>query len=303
RDESSGTVSVHRYLPFGDPRGSSAPTVTDHTYTGQIADASTDLMFYNARYYDPGIGRFISPDSIVPSPGNPQNFNRYSYVRNNPVNYTDPTGHCGITDLLDCGEQLAGLAVDVAEVSWEFYDAVFDGSEAIDAVDEGFDRGWEYGEFLWDRAADMGRKSVTDPQNTIDITQGTFFLEQLAGLTGTLVAGGNTDLTNCPDIGTCIVDTGFPPGFGAITLGHTVLVNDRLEPDVGVHEYQHILDIEQLGGVAFYGLYLADYAILEALGRDGYSENMFEERADATQQSYIDSGGTSVQVQPKLSWR
>lgn len=49
----------------------------------------------NARYYLPEVGRFISPDSIVPEPGNPQSFNRYSYSYNRPVKYTDPSGHCG----------------------------------------------------------------------------------------------------------------------------------------------------------------------------------------------------------------
>jgi hypothetical protein len=47
----------------------------------------------NARYYLPEVGRFISPDTIVPEPGNPQSYNRYGYVLNSPVNYTDPTGH------------------------------------------------------------------------------------------------------------------------------------------------------------------------------------------------------------------
>ena len=50
-------------------------------------------MFYNARYYDPLLRRFISPDTIVPDPGDPQSLNRYSYVRNNPVNRADPSGH------------------------------------------------------------------------------------------------------------------------------------------------------------------------------------------------------------------
>jgi len=44
-------------------------------------------------YDDPAIGRFIQPDSIVPDSANPQDLNRYSYVRNNPLKYTDPTGH------------------------------------------------------------------------------------------------------------------------------------------------------------------------------------------------------------------
>ncbi len=51
-------------------------------------------MYYGARYYDAAIGRFAQPDSIVPNPYNPQSLNRYSYVLNNPVRYTDPTGRC-----------------------------------------------------------------------------------------------------------------------------------------------------------------------------------------------------------------
>jgi hypothetical protein len=47
-----------------------------------------------ARWYDPEIGRWISPDTIVPDPSSPQQFNRFGYVSNNPVKYTDPTGHC-----------------------------------------------------------------------------------------------------------------------------------------------------------------------------------------------------------------
>lgn len=84
--------------PWGNLRGTTEPTVpTDIGYTGQRLDTSTDLMFYNARYYDPAIGRFISADTIVPNPANPQDLNRYSYVRNNPVSFNDPTGHetCG----------------------------------------------------------------------------------------------------------------------------------------------------------------------------------------------------------------
>ena len=46
-----------------------------------------------ARYYLPGVGRFASADTIVPDPGNPQDLNRYAYVRNSPLQYTDPTGH------------------------------------------------------------------------------------------------------------------------------------------------------------------------------------------------------------------
>ncbi len=64
---------------------------------GQTHDPSTGLMHYNARYYDPQIGRFISADTIVPNPADPQDLNRYSYVGNNPTNMVDPSGHTGGT--------------------------------------------------------------------------------------------------------------------------------------------------------------------------------------------------------------
>jgi len=80
-----------KYLPFGEARAS-VNIPTDKLFTGQRLDG-TGLYFYNARYYDPSIGRFISPDTVIPHPADPQSFNRYSYCRNNPLKYTDPSGH------------------------------------------------------------------------------------------------------------------------------------------------------------------------------------------------------------------
>jgi len=51
------------------------------------------LYDYVARAYDPVLGRFISPDTIVPRAGSSQALNRYSYVRNAPLQYNDPSGH------------------------------------------------------------------------------------------------------------------------------------------------------------------------------------------------------------------
>ncbi|MCC6606008.1 MAG: hypothetical protein IT327_22565 [Anaerolineae bacterium] len=53
----------------------------------------------NARYYVPYLNRFLSADTIVPNPNNPQSFNRYSYVYNNPVKFTDSTGHATCEDM------------------------------------------------------------------------------------------------------------------------------------------------------------------------------------------------------------
>jgi RHS repeat-associated protein len=66
-------------------------------------DSSSGLYHYGARYYDAAIGRFVQPDTVVPEPGNPQALNRYSYTLNNPLRYTDPTGHFTEEELLEYG--------------------------------------------------------------------------------------------------------------------------------------------------------------------------------------------------------
>jgi RHS repeat-associated protein len=89
-----GTVQEQAfYLPFGTAFSDTGAVSVSHKYTSQEFDAETGLYYYNARYYNPVLGRFISADSIVSNYSNPQTLNRYSYVENNPVNYTDPTGH------------------------------------------------------------------------------------------------------------------------------------------------------------------------------------------------------------------
>jgi RHS repeat-associated protein len=66
---------------------------TSKGFTGQEAIASLCLVNLNARLYDPTLGRFLSPDSIVPDPTDAQSYNRYAYVNNRPLSLTDPTGH------------------------------------------------------------------------------------------------------------------------------------------------------------------------------------------------------------------
>jgi RHS repeat-associated protein len=104
-------VSEMRYKPWGELRytWTSAPATTpayqlpNYTFTGQYSymdDPSTaavtegfGLMFYNARWYDPSLGRFAQADSIVPDPYNSQDWNRYAYTRYNPIRYIDPSGN------------------------------------------------------------------------------------------------------------------------------------------------------------------------------------------------------------------
>jgi len=56
-------------------------------------DEETGLYYFGARYYNPSLGRFITPDTIIPGFSDPQALNRYSYCLNNPINRVDPDGH------------------------------------------------------------------------------------------------------------------------------------------------------------------------------------------------------------------
>jgi len=65
---------------------------TNRGYTGHEHIRDLDIIHMNGRIYDANIGRFMQADPFVQSPGNFQNYNRYSYVLNNPLSMTDPSG-------------------------------------------------------------------------------------------------------------------------------------------------------------------------------------------------------------------
>jgi len=59
-----------------------------------MQDAESGLLYLRARYYDPAIGRFISADPYLGRMAEPVTQNRYIYVHNNPLLYSDPSGNC-----------------------------------------------------------------------------------------------------------------------------------------------------------------------------------------------------------------
>jgi RHS repeat-associated protein len=109
--DSQAVVECYDYLPFGRMLSSldngrnigCYPTDPDTQFTSRIPqkftskerDAETGLDFFLARYYSGAQGRFTSVDPVIITPGrmrDPQQLNRYSYVRNNPLKYIDPDG-------------------------------------------------------------------------------------------------------------------------------------------------------------------------------------------------------------------
>jgi RHS repeat-associated protein len=87
-----GLETSRAYNPYGERR-SGGEFDSDRGWIGQIEDDSTKLSYLNARYYDPNIGVFLSPDPVLQL-DSPKSLNRYAYANNNPVTFTDGSGKC-----------------------------------------------------------------------------------------------------------------------------------------------------------------------------------------------------------------
>ena len=92
-DGTGQVVALAEHTPYGSLQRHEGPVRVPQQFTGQRRDETTGLYFYTTRYYDPSLGRFTQPDALVQAPADPQTLNRYSYVRNNPVVFIDPSGH------------------------------------------------------------------------------------------------------------------------------------------------------------------------------------------------------------------
>jgi RHS repeat-associated protein len=114
-----GTTSLHGYSPYGQPSttngnilagGSNAPIAGGKGYLNERYDPETGLQYLHARYQDPILGRFLTPDTWdVMQQG--VDINRYAYAGNDPVNMSDPNGHIALPwdELFD----LASLSYDL----------------------------------------------------------------------------------------------------------------------------------------------------------------------------------------------
>ncbi|MBV6396583.1 MAG: hypothetical protein HFACDABA_02183 [Anaerolineales bacterium] len=151
-------TAAMQYKAWGEARYWFNSLPMRYTFTAQYSymdDPATSgategfgLMYYGARWYDPALGRFTQPDTIVPS--GPQGYDRYAYTNNNPVRYVDPTGHFieTVFDIISVGMDIAdiaqnglnwgngiSLAVDVASVLIPGIPAVGAAIRAVNAVD------------------------------------------------------------------------------------------------------------------------------------------------------------------------
>jgi RHS repeat-associated protein len=128
-----GTLSSEqRYKPWGEkryPTGASTLPTT-FRFTGQRQEpglgGAEGLYYYGARWYDPALGRFAQADSIIPeATQGAQAWDRYAGMNNNPVKYTDPTGHWpSWSDIVNGVTQVADF---VSGATYQFVDDMTQG--------------------------------------------------------------------------------------------------------------------------------------------------------------------------------
>ncbi|EMO56062.1 RHS repeat-associated core domain protein [Leptospira santarosai str. CBC1416] len=93
-DDEGNILSQIQYQPYGETFVQRGDLNFSPKYNSQELDRESGFYFYNARYYDPGIARFTSADTIIDGEFDTQGWNRFSYVKGNPIGAKDPSGHC-----------------------------------------------------------------------------------------------------------------------------------------------------------------------------------------------------------------
>ncbi len=124
-NETGAVIEGGGFNAYGERRANGSATNITQTgyssttrgFTGHEMLDGLDVIHMNGRIYDPTLGRFLQADPIIQAPGNPQNWNAYSYVFNNPYKYTDPTGMLGQTER----QWLAAIVMIVAAVAQQYW--------------------------------------------------------------------------------------------------------------------------------------------------------------------------------------
>ncbi|SMN00333.1 Rhs family protein [uncultured Candidatus Thioglobus sp.] len=117
-----------------DPLLPIIPALTNRGFTGHEHIDEMDFIHMNGRVYDPQIGRFLSADIYIQNPYNTQSYNRYSYVLNNPLKYTDPSGHFIFSAIAAIFSAVAATAAVVVQVVTAIVSTVWGVAQAVGGV-------------------------------------------------------------------------------------------------------------------------------------------------------------------------
>ncbi|MBV7306985.1 NBR1-Ig-like domain-containing protein [Xanthomonas vasicola] len=135
-DAAGAVIQTSDYEPFGQLLN--RPLTDGPGFTGHVQDAATGLTYMQQRYYDPGLGAFLSVDPVT-AYSNPNGaFNRYWYASNNPYRFTDPDGRQSVQEMIDSGAEGCGA---VSCAGWALLSATWQvfGAEGVSQIS---DKGW-----------------------------------------------------------------------------------------------------------------------------------------------------------------
>lgn len=107
-DEQGQSIWKRDFLPFGTPVSEQGNVDEPAGFTGKEYDEDVELYYFNARWYDPELGRFVEEDPLADDP------NLYSYGFNSPLNYIDPTGMVGENLFKFTGVKFNGSGIKLA---------------------------------------------------------------------------------------------------------------------------------------------------------------------------------------------
>lgn len=135
-DAAGNLLSTADYRPYGvQALGSPTP---GPGYTGHVNDPSLGLVYMQARYYDPAMGRFLSVDPKLPTAGGTSTFGRFAYANDNPVGNIDPDGResaCVMSTSHCAGDPASAMAATrtAGQVAIGFGKAIANGMAELDA--------------------------------------------------------------------------------------------------------------------------------------------------------------------------
>jgi RHS repeat-associated protein len=173
-DESGAVTYAVSYSPYGEILSSAGDGETIFGFAGEQTD-QTGMVYLRARYYNPYLNQFIQRDTIVPNPRIPADWNKYTYTRDNPVNYTDPTGKSS------CYNHLPASCLTALQLLQGYANVIKQGVKYGDLPVEGFARFVDFSQFVFQGDIRDMMWGITLVLNDFDANKGLVSLQVLQG--------------------------------------------------------------------------------------------------------------------------
>ena len=140
-DESGNVTKTYEYDSFGNEVKPEKKDENPYRYCGEYYDKETEEVYLRARYYEPGVGRFITRDTYTGESNEPLSLHLYTYCENDGVNAWDPSGHWGRKDGKYVHQEITKEAVRLVfnnqkqKISKSLYKKMLEGSILPDLVE------------------------------------------------------------------------------------------------------------------------------------------------------------------------